>query len=64
MLHSLKKGDVVRVQTHGEVITRRVWDVEEDRVYLCTEDAYQKNLKEGKHPLVGFARRDEIQAVS
>lgn len=64
MLNNLKKGDVVRVQTHGEVITRRVWDVEGERVFLCTEEAYQKSSREGKQPLVGFTTRNEIQAVS
>ena len=64
MHHNLKKGDVVRLTAHGEVLTRRVWDVDEMHVYLCTEEAYQKSISDGKQPLVGFAMRDQIQAVS
>ncbi len=64
MLSNLKKGDVVRLQANGETITRRIWEVESERVYLCTEEAYQQSLKEGRKPLVGFARKDEIQVVS
>lgn len=63
MLLNLKKGDAVKLQANGESITRRVWEVDSERVYLCTEEAYQKSLKEGKKPLVGFARKDEVQIV-
>ena len=54
------QGDYVIARSFGDVpIVRRVWKIDENAVYICTEERFNK-LKAGNANLllVGFPRKD------
>lgn len=57
----MKKGDKVIVRAFGdERLVRRVWDINEKHVFICSEENFkllQDNNRKGFSP-VGFSRKD------
>lgn len=54
----MERGDWVRVRAYGgEIITRRVVEVDGDIIVICRDDEYQAARREGREPVsVGFPR--------
>jgi hypothetical protein len=55
----MKTGDLVKAQTFsGTTVTRKVVEIKEDTVYLCTEAEWLSAEKERREPIcVGFNKR-------
>jgi hypothetical protein len=55
-----QRGDLVRARTaDGSVVVRRVWDVGERVIYLCSERQFaQLKLGSRTAPAIGFPKRD------
>ena len=62
MANKFHKGDKVKFNANGVMITRIVWDEDENRVYLCTEEAYSKSLTDrDAHVLPGIQSKDNVE---
>ncbi len=65
MANRFKKGDKVQFTMNGQTLVRRVWDEDDTKVYLCTEEAYSKSLTDrNAHVLPGIQPKDNVQLVT
>ena len=54
-------AEVTVVAYRGERLRRRVWEDAGPGVLICSEEEYQRAMREGDEPLyVGFPREDVI----
>lgn len=62
----VESGNLVKVRVYGgEVVTRRVVAVSDERVLICREDEYEAAQREGREPVsVGFRKGDIVSVES
>jgi hypothetical protein len=58
--NQMKRGCLVEATAYkGEILKRRIVEIQEETVYICREDEWQKAIDERREPeSVGFNRRN------
>ncbi len=65
MPNKFKKGDKVQFTMNGQALVRRVWDEDESKVYLCTEEAYSRSLTDKNATVLpGIQPKDNVQLAA
>lgn len=61
----MKTGDLVNVQTFSEgEVTRRVVEITDKTVYICTDEEWQCALLEGRDPGCAGFKREYVRPFS